>query len=102
MQTVLYLDIDPTEYPGSTRARFEAILKKAAPDVQAKIVRGFQPLMPTFQGMVTEEQLLQLIAYVRSLSQAGAAPSPAGTTAPTPPQNRSQQEQTRELVAGSR
>ena len=36
---------------------------------QAKVVAGFQPIMPTFQGLVTEEQLLQLIAYVRSLSQ---------------------------------
>jgi cytochrome c oxidase subunit 2 len=45
---------------------------------QAKIVAGFQPIMPTFQGLVTEEQLLQLIAYVRSLSQPGTAPVPAG------------------------
>ena len=35
---------------------------------QAKIVDGFQPIMPTFQGLVTEEQLLQLIAYVQSLN----------------------------------
>jgi len=37
-------------------------------------VSGFQPLMPTYQGLVTEEQLLQLIAYVKSLSD---APPPA-------------------------
>ena len=37
---------------------------------QAKIVAGFQPIMPTFQGLVSEEQLLQLIAYVRSLQPA--------------------------------
>jgi cytochrome c oxidase subunit 2 len=37
---------------------------------QAKIVDGFPPIMPTFQGLVTEEQLLQLIAYVRSLGEA--------------------------------
>jgi cytochrome c oxidase subunit 2 len=37
-------------------------------------VSGFQPLMPTYQGLVTEEQLLQLIAYVKSLSD---APQPA-------------------------
>ena len=35
----------------------------------AKVVAGFQPAMPTFQGLVTEEQLLQLIAYVKSLSE---------------------------------
>ena len=32
---------------------------------QAKIVQGFQPIMPMFQGLVSEEQLLQLIAYVQ-------------------------------------
>jgi hypothetical protein len=41
--------------------------------------------MPPFQGLVTEEQLLQLIAYLRSLSQQGAAP--AGGAAPTQPQS---------------
>jgi cytochrome c oxidase subunit II len=35
----------------------------------AQVVAGFQPAMPTFQGLVTEEQLLQLIAYVKSLSE---------------------------------
>jgi hypothetical protein len=34
--------------------------------------------MPTFQGLVTEEQLLQLIAYVRSLGQPAVTPAPAG------------------------
>jgi cytochrome c oxidase subunit 2 len=36
---------------------------------QAKVVAGYQPIMPTFQGLVTEEQLLQLIAYVKSLGE---------------------------------
>ncbi len=34
----------------------------------AKIVAGFKNIMPTFQGIVTEEQLLALVAYVKSLS----------------------------------
>jgi cytochrome c oxidase subunit 2 len=34
---------------------------------QARIVRGFQPVMPTFQGQVNEEDLLKLLAYVKSL-----------------------------------
>jgi cytochrome c oxidase subunit 2 len=49
-------------------------------------VNGFQPIMPTFQGLVTEEQLLQLIAYVRSLSQPNAAPGAQGPNSATPPQ----------------
>ena len=54
----------------------ESILSPAA-----KIVVGFKPIMPTFQGMVSEEQLNALVAYVKSLSQppAGAAAAkPAG------------------------
>jgi cytochrome c oxidase subunit 2 len=47
---------------------------------QAKVVSGFQTNMPTFQGLVSEEQLLQLIAYVKSLSD---NPS-TGTTTPSP------------------
>ncbi|MGH9943267.1 MAG: cytochrome c oxidase subunit II [Pyrinomonadaceae bacterium] len=35
----------------------------------AKTVAGFQQIMPTYQGQVSEEQILQLIAYIRSLSQ---------------------------------
>ena len=43
---------------------------------QAKIVKGFGPIMPTFQGQVNEDDLLKLLAYVRSLSapQAGTLP----------------------------
>jgi cytochrome c oxidase subunit 2 len=69
----------------------------------ATIVGGFQrpTIMPTFQGLVSEEQLLQLVEYVRSLgSQGGAASQPAsqpGTqqrreaTGQAPPAQRSTQ-----------
>jgi cytochrome c oxidase subunit II len=51
----------------------------------AKVVAGYQPIMPTFEGQVTEEQLLQLVAYVQSLaSPSGAAPA----AVPLPPTNR--------------
>jgi cytochrome c oxidase subunit 2 len=56
----------------------------------AKIVKGFQPVMPTFQGQVTEEELVKLLAYVKSRAEtttttpaAGSAPAATGTTAPT-------------------
>jgi cytochrome c oxidase subunit II len=35
----------------------------------AKIVAGYQPIMPTFQGRLSEEQLLRLIAYIKSLGK---------------------------------
>src|SRR6266550_100846 len=40
---------------------------------RAKVVKGFQPIMPTFQGQVSEEDLLKLLAYVKSLG-ANATP----------------------------
>ncbi len=34
---------------------------------RAKIVAGYQPLMPTYAGQLTEEQVMDLIAYIKSL-----------------------------------
>jgi cytochrome c oxidase subunit 2 len=36
----------------------------------SQVVAGYQPLMPTFQGRVNEEQLLELIAYIKSIGRA--------------------------------
>ena len=45
----------------------EAYVRESILNPAAKIAAGFQPIMPTFQGLVTEEQLLELIEYVKSL-----------------------------------
>jgi cytochrome c oxidase subunit 2 len=37
----------------------------------AKVVKGFQPIMPPFQGVIAEEQVIQLIAYIKSLKADG-------------------------------
>ncbi|HVH58005.1 MAG TPA: cytochrome c oxidase subunit II [Vicinamibacterales bacterium] len=71
---------------GNSVTADDSYIRESIVNPRAKVVAGFQPIMPTFQGLVTEEQLLQLIAYVRSLSQQGAAPAPAGTSAPQMPQ----------------
>jgi len=65
---------------GRTVIADEAYIRESIVNPHAKVVAGFVPTMPTFQGMVSEEQLLQLIAYVRSLSMpvpAPATPTPA-------------------------
>lgn len=36
----------------------------------AKIVKGYQPIMPSFRNQVTEDQLSSLVAYIRSLEDA--------------------------------
>ena len=66
----------------------EGYIRESILNPQAKLVKGFGPIMPTFQGQVSEDQLVQLIAYIKSL-HAGAeiparapGPSPAGTVQP--------------------
>jgi len=52
---------------------------------QAKIVEGFQPIMPTFAGQVSEEGLIQLIAYIKSLKpEQQQTYGRAGQTSQTP------------------
>ena len=41
----------------------------------AKIVAGYQNIMPTFQGLVTEDGIQQLIEYVKSIGPTGTAGS---------------------------
>ena len=53
---------------GSTVIADDAYLRESVLYPSAKIVQGYGPIMPTFKGQVTEEQLLQLIAYIKSLS----------------------------------
>jgi cytochrome c oxidase subunit 2 len=45
----------------------ENYIRESILDPRAKIVSGYQPIMPTFKGLVSEEGLLQLIAYIKSL-----------------------------------
>jgi cytochrome c oxidase subunit 2 len=63
---------------GQTITVDDAYIRESVLNPQAKIAAGFQPIMPTFQGLVTEEQLLQIIAYVKSLG----APPAANTGSP--------------------
>ena len=43
---------------------------------QAKVVDGYQPVMPTFKGQVSEEELLQLITYIKTLGPSAARTAP--------------------------
>jgi cytochrome c oxidase subunit 2 len=59
----------------------ELYIRESILNPQAKIVSGFGPIMPSFQGQVNEEQLLQLVAYVKSLSTAKPETPPAKAAA---------------------
>lgn len=74
---------------GATVAVDEAYVRESILTPQAKVVEGYQPLMPTFQGLISEENVMALVEYVKSLRAEGRAVSraepvaePAGPTAP--------------------
>lgn len=56
-------------------------IKNSILNPSSQIVEGFQPIMPTFKGQVTEEQLNGLVAYIKSLS--GVTGPSTGQTATT-------------------
>jgi cytochrome c oxidase subunit 2 len=53
---------------GSLVTADESYLRESILHPAAKVTAGFQPVMPAFQGLVSEEQLLALIEYIKSLS----------------------------------
>jgi cytochrome c oxidase subunit 2 len=55
----------------------EDYLRESIVDPTAKVVLGWQTIMPTFKGRVSEEEIMQLVAYIQSLP-----PAPEGAFAP--------------------
>jgi cytochrome c oxidase subunit II len=55
-------------HDGTVVTADESYVRESILQPAAKITAGFQPVMPAFQGLVSEEQLLALIEYVKSLS----------------------------------
>jgi cytochrome c oxidase subunit 2 len=54
---------------GRTVIADDAYIRESILDPNAKIVAGFEPnIMPNFKGQITEESVIQLIAYIKSLS----------------------------------
>jgi len=52
---------------GTTVHVDENYIRESILQPQAKVVRGFQPVMPTFQGTLQDRQIDALIAYIRTL-----------------------------------
>jgi cytochrome c oxidase subunit 2 len=65
----------------------EAYVRESILNPAAKVTAGYQPVMPTYLGQVSEESLFQLIAYVKSLA-VPAAPGEATTVAAGKPPDR--------------
>jgi cytochrome c oxidase subunit II len=69
---------------GGTVQADEDYIRESITTPSAKVVAGYQPIMPTFQGLVSEESLMQLVAYVRTLKAPGAGGAASGTAAGAP------------------
>jgi cytochrome c oxidase subunit 2 len=68
---------------GATVTADETYIRESIVAPSAKVVAGYQPIMPTFQGLLSEEQLLQLVAYIQTLKAPGAQ-TPAAPAAGAP------------------
>lgn len=65
----------------------DSYIRESILNPQAHVVAGYMPVMPTFQGQISEEQLMQLIMYVKGEAATKAdpnAPAPGTATASTP------------------
>lgn len=71
---------DVTLHDGRRVRADETYLRESILDPQKKIVAGWQPIMPTYRGQVTEEQVLELITYIKTLKtpEEAAAREPEG------------------------
>jgi cytochrome c oxidase subunit II len=52
---------------GNSKTVDEVLIRQAIVNPNSILLPNYPPIMPTFQGQVNEEQVLQLIAYVKSL-----------------------------------
>jgi len=60
---------------GGFRTADEAYLRDSILEPRKDVVAGFKPVMPSFAGMLSEDDLVPLIAYLKSLrSQGGPRP----------------------------
>ncbi len=64
----------------------ESYIRESILTPQNKLVKGYGPIMPTFQGLVNEEGLASLIEYVKSLPGANRADGTAQASAAPPEQ----------------
>jgi cytochrome c oxidase subunit II len=53
---------------GGTVVADETYIRDSILQPGSQIAAGYENLMPTFQGQVSEEQILQLVAYIKSLA----------------------------------
>jgi cytochrome c oxidase subunit II len=64
---------------GTTVIAEEGYIRESILAPAAKVVNGYQPIMPSFAGQLSEDDLVQLLAYIKSIG------APPGAGPPPPP-----------------
>ena len=59
---------EATMSDGSKVVVDEDYIRESVLDPQAKVVQGFEPVMPTFQGRIKDKEITVLIEFIKSLS----------------------------------
>jgi cytochrome c oxidase subunit 2 len=59
---------------GATVAFDDAYIRESILNPNDQVVEGYRPIMPTFRNQLTEDEIIQLIAYIRSLGAGDAKP----------------------------
>lgn len=54
---------------GSTVTANEDYIRESILNPTAKVRQGFKPIMPSFEGRLTDDQINQIIAYIKTLAQ---------------------------------
>jgi cytochrome c oxidase subunit 2 len=59
---------------GSTVIADERYIRESILMPNARIVAGYEPEMPSFAGQISEDDLIRLIAYIKSLADEARSP----------------------------
>jgi cytochrome c oxidase subunit 2 len=83
---------------GQTVKADDEYIRNSILNPPGQVVEGFQPIMPTFKGQVTEDQINSLVAYIKSLS--GVAPTSGASTSTPAAANTNTQKKTEPAKGG--
>ena len=67
---------------GRTVLADESYVRESILSPATKVVQGYQPIMPTFKDQISEEEIVQLIRYIKDLKPAGASAAAPAAAAP--------------------
>ena len=72
---------------GRTAMADENYIRESILNPAAKVVAGFKPIMPTYQGQISEEGLIDLVEYIKDLHSNDRVQQTLNTTQVSPAQS---------------